>query len=513
MRKIFYSILLLLITHVARAQCSIGDATSTCSNTTYAKSTIQTFTPSCSGVLSSVVIPGISVFADDLRNSGYYVIVKIRSANGTLLASLPKTDDWYPNKKNVSFDFSCYNVFVNAGASYQLEFYESSGTTELILFCKSNTSIYQGGNLIEDGVSRSSSDITKWNVNIAASPALATSFSSATQNVSCGLFKNSSSELLAFVKPGSSNGITGSTTAKVWIDNNQPGNYVKRYYEITPSTNPATATGSVTFYYTQAEFDGFNAVNAAKLPTGPSDAAGIANLLVEKRPGTSSDVSGKPLTYPGTPATINPADANVVWNSSALRWEVSFDVTGFSGFFIKTQSGPLPVTLASFNVEKQEKTALLSWTTSSEVNSVSFDIQRSANGENWTDIGLVATESSSKALKSYEFKDLSPLEGQNLYRLKMVDLDGSFAYSRIQSIAFTDLANISAYPNPARELTTVRVSKSYVGSEANLINTSGRQLGRIRILQETFDVDLSSYAPGIYFLQTQDKKTIKIIKQ
>jgi hypothetical protein len=71
------------------------------------------------------------------------------------------------------------------------------------------------------------------------------------------------------------------------------------------------------------------------LPTGPADVDGIGRILIDKYPGISSNATGVPATYTGTKQTINPNDVNIVWNATQSRWEVSFDVTGFSGFFMK----------------------------------------------------------------------------------------------------------------------------------------------------------------------------------
>jgi minor extracellular serine protease Vpr len=94
-------------------------------------------------------------------------------------------------------------------------------------------------------------------------------------------------------------------------------------------------------YFSQQEFNDFNAVNSTDLPTSPSDNSGISNVLIEKRGGTSNNGSGLPNTYTGTVSTINPTDTDVLWNTAQSRWEITFDVTGFSGFFLKTTSGNL----------------------------------------------------------------------------------------------------------------------------------------------------------------------------
>ncbi len=83
----------------------------------------------------------------------------------------------------------------------------------------------------------------------------------------------------------------------------------------------------------------------------PSDAAGKANLLIEKRPGVNSDGSGLTATYTGTQVTIDTADANIVWNRALSRREVSFSETGFRGFFVKTSSNSISVDTRMFASE------------------------------------------------------------------------------------------------------------------------------------------------------------------
>ena len=150
-------------------------------------------------------------------------------------------------------------------------------------------------------------------------------------------------KLLACITPNGTNPISGSTTAKVWLETTQPSNFVKRHFEITPTTNATNASGKVTLYFTQQEFIDFNDFNAIKLPINASDNAGIANILVEKRGGTSNNGSGLPNSYTNSISTINPTDSEIVWDAQNSRWQITFDVTGFSGFFLKTQSANLKI--------------------------------------------------------------------------------------------------------------------------------------------------------------------------
>jgi Bacterial Ig domain len=140
----------------------------------------------------------------------------------------------------------------------------------------------------------------------------------------------------------STTAISDSVRVKLWVDAAQDPYYVKRHFEITPYddvnnplANANTKTGTVTLYFTQQDFDEYNAVNGSKLPTGMADVDGIGRILIDKYPGISSNSTGVPATYTGAKQTINPNDVNVVWNATQSRWEITFDVTGFSGFFMK----------------------------------------------------------------------------------------------------------------------------------------------------------------------------------
>ena len=125
--------------------------------------------------------------------------------------------------------------------------------------------------------------------------------------------------------------------------------YVQRHYNIEPLTNAATATARITIYFTQQDFDNYNAAATGflKLPVSPLDSMGKSNIRIEQDHGTS--LTSVPGSYNGATVSIDPDDNDIVWNSASNIWEISFNVTGFSGFFIHTIKGsptpiPTPVT-------------------------------------------------------------------------------------------------------------------------------------------------------------------------
>ena len=319
------------------------------------------------------------------------------------------------------------------------------------------------------------------------------------------------SNLVCKVTGSGASPITGTTDAKVWIESTQPAGYVKRHYEITPSTNASTATGRVTLYYTQAEFDAFNAVNIVKLPTGPADNGGKANLLIEKKGGVSSNGTGLPNTYPGADVTLNPADADVVWNAADSRWEVSVDVSGFSGFFVKTIGTTLPVSWVELNgtIEADSK-ARINWQ-AEELDVLKFEVEKSSNGTQYLKIMEVNSKGNGK--NNYSFSDPEQISNTAYYRVKQVGADGRSSYSGIVKLVNRANAVISIYPNPVKNKLTVSVGRDAVGTEVKLINKEGRLVQQFIIQQQNFTVDMSGYAGGVYLLQFSNGLVQKVVKE
>jgi hypothetical protein len=124
---------------------------------------------------------------------------------------------------------------------------------------------------------------------------------------------------------------------------------------------------------------------------------------------------------------------------------------------------PLPVKLLTFDAEKSgEKSAHLTWSTASEANSNYFQVERSFDKAKWSDIGKVQAAGNSQIVQNYQYMDVAVYNGtaSNLtvyYRLKMVDIDGSFEYSPIESVNFgkpslvNNTREFLVYPNPASE--------------------------------------------------------------
>ena len=317
--------------------------------------------------------------------------------------------------------------------------------------------------------------------------------------------------------------VAGNISATVWVDATQPAKFVKRHYQITPVTadgitpaaNASTATGKVTLYFTQEEFDDFNADNSTQLPKNPTDIEGnIPNMRIEKRSGISSDGSGLPNTYPaGTPETFKPADKNgsVVWNSTAARWEISFEVTGFSGFFVKTAGTALPLRLISFTGAQEATTNKLQWQTADEVNTKSFELESSRDGRNF--LKLATIDAVSAGNNSYGYTDRSIYKGIVYYRLKMIDIDDTFSYSRLIWLSRDGKGGINLYPNPTTDHLTISLNSNLINSEAKLFDISGKLLQTIKIASAEEIVNVKTLPAGLYIIKFKDGSTGTFMKE
>ena len=222
------------------------------------------------------------------------------------------------------------------------------------------------------------------------------------------------------------------------------------------------------------------------------------------------------LLYNGEQVNINTAITN--YNPAKLRIKfVDLDYTqvdfeyafidkaekqGTSATYSLHWTSSLPVTLSRFSVEKVEQTAVLKWGTTSESNSERFDIEHSVNGKEWSNVGSKEANGESTQALDYTFTDAKPAAGANLYRLKMIDLDGTFAYSQIKSVNFDMASETVFYPNPATDVLNVKVDGGFdmnAVSKLSIYDMNGNLVLSPELKSDRIDVN--ALKNGIYVVQ------------
>lgn len=175
---------------------------------------------------------------------------------------------------------------------------------------------------------------------------------------------------------------------------------------------------------------------------------------------------------------------------------------------------PLPVKLADFTANTRDCSVKLKWTTAEEVNFDRFELERSNDGGN--SFVRVNTTTAIGTGSIYSFTDNTATPGRNLYRLKMIDKDGKFSYSKIVlvSLSCDGSQTIILYPNPVKDRATISGLKK--GDKIELYGANGQLLISKLAVNEQEQLDLSRFANGLYAVIVSNKEskltTIKIVK-
>lgn len=169
----------------------------------------------------------------------------------------------------------------------------------------------------------------------------------------------------------------------------------------------------------------------------------------------------------------------------------------FDAWVVKLGAKPVPLTLTFFTAQKQNKSVLLNWQTATEINTQHFIIEKSKNAVDFSSINTIAASGNSSATKNYSCTDASPFDGINYYRLKQVDKDGSFVYSKTIAVNFNAKGSV-LYPNPATSVITV-ISSSAIKA-ITVMNTAGKAVQQLQPVANN-QYNISNLPKGLYWLK------------
>jgi Secretion system C-terminal sorting domain len=300
---------------------------------------------------------------------------------------------------------------------------------------------------------------------------------------------------------------TGATEAKVGLmfrSNLDPGSP-----NIFIALNPLVNTGVFSFS---------DRLTQGGLTVGGYAGSGLPNGSWLKLTGISNvytayaSTDGINWTQVGTPVTIN-LGTNIY---AGLAYTTHDNTTSGVAVVdnVTVQGGtPLPVTLVNFTAtNKNNLYSLLNWETSAEIDFDHFEIEHSAATSPFTTIGTVAGNHNTQTNQLYNFRDNSPADGNNYYRLKMVDKDGKTSYSKVVKVVF-NLAIMTLYPNPATDKVYLKNNMLFTSNEqitVVMINPLGQQLLNKSINTNGLDLITVNFPSGIksgvYYLKAINSK-------
>jgi hypothetical protein len=271
-------------------------------------------------------------------------------------------------------------------------------------------------------------------------------------------------------------------------------NYVNRNWIVEPSgiTSP---NYDITLHYVQSDWIG--------------DAGAEGNVLPIKY----STSSGTGMWYQPESAGFTNAESvgSGFGNSTAnfLNWE---SVTSFSQFGgAEGNNQPLPVELVSFSGTCEEGNIHLTWKTASEFNSSHFDVEKSRDGENWQLLTLVPSAGTSNELLTYHTVDQNATDGNNYYRLRQVDIDGTEKFYDPINVSCTEVTPgyFTSFPNPSGTSFQVIVNnKELIGTcVLNIVDATGKVIDQ-REIEMNDGINMfvinQELTPGIYFMNVSN---------
>jgi hypothetical protein len=172
---------------------------------------------------------------------------------------------------------------------------------------------------------------------------------------------------------------------------------------------------------------------------------------------------------------------------------------------------PLPVRWLSFTAKEEGGQVNLFWQTANETNNTVFEIERSTDSKSFVKIGQVNAAGNSTSKQEYRFSDNAPSVGANYYRLKQVDVDGHYEYSKLVLVNHAQEATFSFYPNPVSGSLHLRGLQSGRTYTYIISNYSGQTV-LTGILNENDKINVEHLPAGMYRLSV-DAATKVFIKQ
>jgi hypothetical protein len=280
-------------------------------------------------------------------------------------------------------------------------------------------------------------------------------------------------------------------------------NYLNRNWFIEPSgiTSPDY---NINLHYLQADWVGTPEAEEAMIPIKYSTSSG-AGIWYQPESGGFTNA-----TEVGSGQAISA--------SNILNWE---SVTSFSEFGgAEGNNQPLPVELVSFSGVCEDGIIDLTWQTASEFNSSHFDVEKSRDGENWQLLTTLPSAGTSNELITYQSEDKNTTDGNNYFRLRQVDIDGTEKLYDPINVSCSEVIKgyFSSFPNPSgNSFQVVLNNKELIGASVlNIVDASGKVIEQRQIeVKDGINMFVinQELTPGIYFLNISNgQKTSPILR-
>lgn len=218
------------------------------------------------------------------------------------------------------------------------------------------------------------------------------------------------------------------------------------------------------------------------------------------------------------------ADGSMGNYSLEVYWTIDVNLCGTSPIQLGpltanfTATTSLPIELTAFQAQKIDHSVALRWTTATEQNNDRFEIQRSANGLDWSVLATIPTQNgNARTPQTYTFSDQHPWPTRDYYRLRQVDVDGKSSFSPVKMVDMDHAPTARIFPNPVEDgLLQLTLPGNDNSNHIRLHDAQGRLLRTWTIDSETettLPLDLAGLPTGILFLQVNGTTPLRVVKK
>lgn len=161
----------------------------------------------------------------------------------------------------------------------------------------------------------------------------------------------------------------------------------------------------------------------------------------------------------------------------------------------------LPVTWLDFTAVHKGNEVLLEWKTTAEVKNKEFEIERTIDGVHFGRIGIVRASSQSLSVHTYNFTDAFPANRTAHYRLKQIDIDGNFSYSKTVQAKGEESSLLQIVENPVRDQVRIRCGSSLTGSKIMIADAGGRTVYNGTVSRQMLMIPTNHLPAGMYYVK------------
>jgi choice-of-anchor B domain-containing protein len=180
---------------------------------------------------------------------------------------------------------------------------------------------------------------------------------------------------------------------------------------------------------------------------------------------------------------------------------------------VALQPAPAPVELIDFQGFTDKEKTKLTWKTATEINVKAFELEKLATKNGLEDWQIISTTKANNAPSEYLSFDKNPKVGTNYYRLKTVDNDGSFDYSKVVAVEFFNTKpSVFLYPNPSKNRLFLSNNSFTDNQNVLILDIVGKVVMQTTIGQGRTGFDISNLSNGEYFLKVDDAVPLKFTK-